>query len=123
DRDILRRWLGGCLATVDGSVSVLTPTINSFRRQVDFAAVPTTPTWGEENKGAAFRTVTRSASLARVEHRVAAADANPYLVAATVVAGGVVGLEERLEPPEPVQGLPWGLPPDRPRLPHSIRTA
>jgi len=44
-----------------------------------FAAVPTTPTWGEENKGAAFRTITRSGALARVEHRVASADANPEL--------------------------------------------
>ena len=33
----------------------VSPTINSFRRQVDFAAVPTTPTWGEDNKGAAVR--------------------------------------------------------------------
>ena len=58
--DVLRQWIGGCLATVAGATSISTPTINSFRRQVDFAAVPTTPTWGEENKGAAFRTITRS---------------------------------------------------------------
>src|SRR5206468_2810115 len=77
--DILRWWVGGCLATVAGATSILLPTINSYRRQVDFAAVPTTPTWGEENKGAALRTITRGGPSARVEHRVAAADANPYL--------------------------------------------
>ena len=121
--EVLRHWVGGCVATVAGATSIYTPTINSFRRQVDFAAVPTTPTWGEENKGAAFRTITRSSSLARVEHRCASADANPYLVLAAVLAGGIVGLEGRVEPPPPVDHLPWGLPKDWARLPGSITAA
>jgi glutamine synthetase len=119
----MHHWLGGVVATAAGAVSICTPTINAFRRQVDFAAVPTTPTWGEENKGAAFRTVTRSGSVARVEHRIASADANPYLVLAAYLAGGVAGLEEKLEPPPPVTGLPWGLPEDYERLPASITAA
>lgn len=123
DAPALRHWLGGTMATIAGAVSVMTPTVNSFRRQVDFVAVPTTPTWGEENKAAAVRTVTRTGSLARVEHRVGAADANPYLVLATAMAGGIAGLDEELEPPEAVKELPWGLPDDRPRLPHSLTTA
>jgi glutamine synthetase len=121
--DLLRHWIGGCLATAAGATSVYTPTINSFRRQVDFAAVPTTPTWGEENKGAAFRAITRSDSLARVEHRIASGDANPYLVLATVLAGGIAGLEERITPSEEVTYLPWGLPDGYPRLPSSITAA
>jgi glutamine synthetase len=121
--DLLRQWVGGCMATLAGATSILTPTINSFRRQVDFAAVPTTPSWGEENKGAAIRTITRSGSLARVEHRVAAADANPYLVLATVLAGGLCGIDEGIEPPPPVDHLPWGLPDEWERLPRSIRAA
>lgn len=123
DANLVRHWVGGCLATVAGATSIYTPTINSFRRQVDFAAVPTTPTWGEENKGAAFRTITRSGSLARVEHRCASADANPYLVLAAVLAGGATGIEERIEPPPPATNLPWGLPKDHPRLPSSITAA
>ena len=51
DGEALRYWVGGTLATVAGATSICVPTINSFRRQVDFAAVPTTPTWGEDNKG------------------------------------------------------------------------
>ncbi len=34
----------------------------------------------------------------RVEHRVAGADANPYLLAATVLAGMHLGLTQRLDP-------------------------
>jgi glutamine synthetase len=123
DDDVLRHWVGGSLATMCGATSILVPTINSYRRQVDFAAVPTTPTWGEDNKGAAVRTIRRAAGGARVEHRLAAADANPYLVLATALAGGLVGLEERIDPPDPVTNLPWGVPDGYPRLPASITAA
>lgn len=123
DRALMQHWVGGSLASVAGACSMYLPTINSYRRQVDFAAAPTTPTWGEDNKGAAFRTISRSESLARVEHRVASADANPYLVLATVLASGITGIEERIEPPPPADHLPWGLPKDRPRLPQSITEA
>jgi glutamine synthetase len=121
--DTVRHWVGGSLATAAGAMSIFAPTINSFRRQVDFAAVPTTATWGEDNKGAAIRTITRPGMPARVEHRMAAADANPYLVLATILAGGLAGLEERLEPPDPVTNLPWGLPDSYERLPTSITAA
>ena len=122
DDDLVRHWVGGSLATIGGATSILVPTINSYRRQVDFAAVPTTPTWGDDNKGAAIRTVRRSSGV-RIEHRLAAADANPYLVAATVLAGGIAGLEERIVPPDPVTHLPWGLPAGHPRLPATITAA
>jgi glutamine synthetase len=123
DDDVLRHWVGGVLATLGGATSILVPTINSYRRQVDFAAVPTTPTWGEDNRGAAVRTIRPATGGARVEHRLAAGDANPYLVLATVLAGGLAGLEERIDPPDPVTNLPWGAPDDHPRLPASITAA
>ena len=119
--DTLRHWIGGSLASINGAMSICAPTINSFRRQVEFAAVPTTPTWGEDNKGAALRTITRSEASSRVEHRLASADANPYLVLATVLASGLRGLEERIEPPEAVAHLPWGLPDGFARLPAPSR--
>ena len=123
DGETLRHWIGGALATAAGTLSICAPTVNSFRRQVEFAAVPTTPTWGEDNKGAAVRAITRPGVVARVEHRIAAADANPYLVLAAILAGGIAGLEERIEPPEPVTNLPWGLPDRYTRLPASITAA
>jgi glutamine synthetase len=121
--DALGHWVGGSLATAAGALSVCAPTINSFRRQVDFAAAPTTPTWGEDNRGVAVRTISRPGGSARVEHRMAAADANPYLVAAVVLAGGLAGLEQRIDPPAPSTNLPWGLPDGHDRLPASITAA
>ena len=40
----------------------------------------------------------------RIEHRLAGADANPYLVTAWVLAGMLHGLENRLEPPPLLTG-------------------
>ena len=58
----MRHWIGGLIATMPGAVSILAPTVNSYRRMVGFAAAPTTPTWCEENKSTALRGISRSAS-------------------------------------------------------------
>jgi glutamine synthetase len=106
-----------------GAVSVLAPTINSYRRMVGFAAAPTTPTWGEENKSTALRVISRSEKLARIEHRVASADVNVYLALAVILAGGLAGLDRAIEPPAEHPGLAWGEPPGTLQLPASISRA
>ena len=122
--EVWRHWLGGLMATLPGSVSLLAPFVTSFRRFVDFIASPTTATWCEDNKSTAVRTITaRGPALARIEHRVAASDANPYLTVATVLAGGIAGLEEQLEPPPEFRYIAWGVPDHVPRLPTTILSA
>ena len=119
----MRHWIGGLVATMPGAVSILAPTVNSYRRMVGFAAAPTTPTWGEENKSTALRVISRSAKLARVEHRVASADVNVYLALAVILAGGLAGLAHAIEPPPEHTGIAWGEPPGTAQLPSSISLA
>ena len=95
----MRHWIGGLVATMPAAVSILAPTVNSYRRMIGFAAAPTTPTWCEENKTTALRVISRSAKLARVEHRVASADVNVYLAFAVILAGGIAGIDGAIEPP------------------------
>lgn len=121
--ELMRHWLGGIVATMPAATSVLTPSVNSFRRMVGWAAAPTTATWAEDNKSTGVRVLTRSAASARIEQRVAGGDANPYLVLATVLAGGLAGLEARIEPPEPLAVAGWGLPEGWPHLPTTIMGA
>mgnify|MGYP003326466787 FL=1 len=64
-----RHWIGGIVASMHAAVSVLCPTINSYRRMVGFAAAPTLASWAEDNKSAALRVLPRSAKGARIEHR------------------------------------------------------
>jgi glutamine synthetase len=119
----MRHWIGGLVATMPAAVAILAPTITSYRRMTGFAAAPTTPTWAEENKSTGLRVISRSEKLARVEHRVASADVNVYLALATILAGGIVGLDHSIDPPPEHEGLAWGLPPGTPLLPATISTA
>ena len=82
------------MATMPAATSIFCPNINSFRRMVGFAAAPTVASWGEDDKSAAVRVLSRSPKAARIESRVAGGDANPYLVLAAVLAGGIAGIEQ-----------------------------
>ena len=122
--DASRAWIGGLMATMPAATSLLCPTVNSYRRMVGFAAAPTVASWGEDTKSAALRVLSRSPGAARIEHRVAGGDANPYLVLAAVLAGGIAGIEHEITPPDPIAVTGWGLPAEGwPHLPTSISRA
>ncbi len=118
-----QHWIGGLMATMPAATSMLCPTINSFRRMVGFAAAPTVASWAEDNKSTAIRVLSRAPKSARIEHRVAGGDANPYLVLAAVLAGGIAGLEGAIDPPPALTVAGWGLPGGWPHLPTSITKA
>jgi glutamine synthetase len=121
---LLRRWIAGLLATMPAAMSFFSPTVNSYRRLVEIAGPPTTVTWSEAKKSTALRTVTHDPASARIEHRVPAMDCNPYFALAAILAGGLIGMRDELEPPAPFDDMAWGLPPDAaPRLPDSISKA
>ena len=70
------------------------PTANSYRRFRPEAYVPLNPSWAINNRGVAFRIPHGPPASRRVEHRVAGADANPYLLAGVVLAGMHHGLTQ-----------------------------
>jgi glutamine synthetase len=120
---LMLHWIGGLCATMPAAHSFLTPTINSYRRMAGFQAAPLVLSWGEDNKSTALRSISRSEGLARVEHRVGAADLNPYLALAAILAGGIVGIEQGIDPPPEMHIMAWGLPDRFPKLPASITAA
>jgi glutamine synthetase len=100
----LRHAIGGLAATIDATMAVCAPTANSYRRYRPEAYVPLNPSWAVNNRGVAFRIPHGAPASRRVEHRVAGADANPYLLAAIVLAGMHHGLARRLDPGPPLAG-------------------
>lgn len=120
---LMLHWIGGLVATLPGAISMLAPTINSYRRFVGFSGGPHNATWCEENKTTAIRTISRTPSLARIEHRAAASDANPYLLAAAVLAGGLAGIDEQIDPPDEFRFVGWGAPERIAPLPRTILEA
>jgi glutamine synthetase len=60
---------------------------NSWRRFASQSYAPVSPTWGVNNRSVALRIPAGDIRARRIEHPPAGVDANPYLVAATVLAG------------------------------------
>ncbi len=76
-------------------LALVAPTINSYRRLVPGFWAPTHASVGIDNRTCAIRLIPGSAASQRLEYRIGAADANPYLVLAAVVASGLWGLEHQ----------------------------
>ncbi|MCS6948251.1 MAG: glutamine synthetase family protein, partial [Steroidobacteraceae bacterium] len=100
----LRHAIAGLLATLADGVAICAPGPNSYRRFRPEAYVPLTAAWSINNRGAAVRIPRSDATNARIEHRLAGADANPYLVTAWVLTGIDHGLVTGAEPPPPLAG-------------------
>ena len=97
----LRHAAAGLVATMPEGALAFANGVNGHRRLAPGTYAPTHATWGTNNRSVAVRVPT---GAPRLEHRVAGADANPFLVAALVLAGMAHGLTERLEPPPQVEG-------------------
>ena len=96
--DMLRHAIGGMLATMAESMLVFAPHANSWRRFANQSYAPVAPTWGVNNRSVAVRVPAGARSARRVEHRLSGVDANPYLVAATVLAAMRKGISEQIDP-------------------------
>ncbi len=95
----LRHAVAGLLTTMADGMAIFAPNANSYRRLRPECYVPLTPSWGLNNRGVAVRLPVSDSANRRLEHRVAGADVNPYLLAAWVLAGMHSGLQQHLEPP------------------------
>ena len=103
----LKHAIGGLAATMADAMFIFAPTANSYRRYRSESYVPLNANWAVNNRGVALRIPASTPENRRIEHRVAGADANPYLLTAAVLAGIHHGLERRLDPGAPVTGNPY----------------
>jgi glutamine synthetase len=100
----LRHAIAGTLSSLADGMALCAPGPNSYRRFRREAYVPLQPTWSINNRGSAVRVPASDPANLRIEHRLAGADANPYLVTAWVLAGIHHGLTRQLEPPPVTTG-------------------
>ena len=103
ETDEFRHFLAGQIACASELAIFLAPTINSYKRFMAGSWAPTTLAWGRDNRTCGFRVVGHGPSL-RVESRIPGADVNPYLAFSALIAAGLYGIEQKLEPPDPVEG-------------------
>jgi len=100
----MHAFVGGQQALMPELLAMIAPTVNSYRRLIPGFWAPTAASWGVENRTTALRVIPGSAKSTRVEYRVAAADANPYLALAAAIGAGLWGIENKIDPGEPVKG-------------------
>ncbi len=106
---------GGLAATMADFMAIFAPNANSYRRFCPGAYVPLCPAWGINNRTTSLRIPSGPDHARRIEHRVAGADANPYLLLAALLAGCHHGIENRLDPGPLVAGNAYDqLPPSLP---------
>lgn len=101
---LMQSYVAGQLKYMKGLLALVAPTINSYTRLVKGFWAPTAVAWGVENRTTALRVIPGSEKSQRVEFRVSAADANPYLAAAAVIGAGLLGIEEKLKLSAPIVG-------------------
>lgn len=103
-------WLGGLLRDLPALAAITAPSVPSLSRLRPGYFASAYQFWGVENREAPLRYVPGSPLLgadhANVELKVSDASANPYLALAVVIAAGVAGLRDGVQPGEPIQEDP-----------------
>jgi glutamine synthetase len=99
----LRHAVGGLLKLMPESTAIFCPNANSYRRLRPDSFAPVEPNWGVNHRVVSVRIPESDEDNLRLEHRVAGADANPYLVMAVVAAGVHYGMRYRVDPGDMVE--------------------
>jgi glutamine synthetase len=117
---MFRSFIAGQLATLRELTLFYAPNINSYKRFVDGSFAPTAVAWGMDNRTCALRVVGHGHGM-RMECRAPGGDVNQYLAVAALIAGGLHGIDRKLELPEACVGNAYIS--DAERLPTTLAEA
>ncbi|MBY0324154.1 MAG: glutamine synthetase [Reyranella sp.] len=122
--ETMRHFVGGQRALMPELLAMVANNVNSYRRLIPGFWAPTVASWGAENRTTSLRVIPGSAKSTRVEYRIAAADANPYLALAAAVGSGLWGIENKVDPGEPIKGNSYEIEhPEKAQLPRTLMEA
>ena len=95
---LLGHAIAGLQVTTYDAMAIFAPNLNAYRRFAANQFVPVNTSWGINNRSVSFRVPIGGGQARRIEHRIAGAEANPYLVMAAMLAGFHHGLTQKLAP-------------------------
>lgn len=99
-------FISGQIKHIGAMCAILCPTVNSYKRLVSGFEAPVYVTWASMNRSALLRVpkwFKGKEEAARIELRCPDPACNPYLAFAVMLAAGLDGIKNNLEPPEPVE--------------------
>lgn len=96
-------FIGGLMKHAREFALVTNPLVNSYKRLVPGYEAPVYIAWSPRNRSPLIRVPAKRGQATRVELRCPDPSANPYLAFAAVLAAGLDGIKNKIEPPEPVE--------------------
>ena len=127
--DMMRHYIGGLLKHAPALLAICAPTVNSYRRLVPGFEAPVNLGYSQRNRSAACRIpmYSENPKAKRVEFRCPDPSCNPYLAFAAMLMAGLDGIENRMNPGEPIDKNLYDLPPEElkevPSAPGSLEEA
>ena len=124
--DLARWYTGGLLSHAPAILAFSNPTTNSFKRLVPGYEAPVNLVYSQRNRSAAVRIplYTQSPKAKRLEFRPPDPSCNPYLAFSAMLMAGLDGIQNRIEPPAPLDKDLYDLPPEDlarvPQVPGSL---
>lgn len=104
DSTLFLHHIGGLQRYLPAAMPLLAPNVNSYRRLMPYSDAPINVHWGHDNRTVGLRVPHSDSDNRRVENRIAGVDANPYLAIAASLACGYLGMTEKIDPNNPVEG-------------------
>jgi glutamine synthetase len=127
--DMARWYIGGLLKHAPAVLAFTNPTTNSYKRLVPGYEAPVNLVYSQRNRSASVRIplYSKSPKAKRIEFRCPDPSANPYLAFAALLMAGLDGIQNKIEPPTPVDRDLYDLPPEElaqvPQVPDSLDAA
>jgi glutamine synthetase len=100
-----RYFIGGILRHAPSLAALSSPTVNSYHRMVPGFEAPVYSAWSRGNRSAVVRVPMNdrnNAKSKRIEFRAPDPSANPYLAFSAIVAAGLDGIRNKIEPGDPI---------------------
>ena len=102
-----RYFCGGVMDHAKALAAITNPTTNSYHRLVPGYEAPVYIAWSTANRSATIRIPghfkgEKYSRLKRLEYRVPDPSSNPYLVFSAVLAAGLDGINNKIDPGEPI---------------------
>jgi glutamine synthetase len=127
--DLARWYIGGLLKHASAVLAFAAPTTNSYKRLVPGYEAPVNLVYSQRNRSASVRIplYSKSPKAKRLEFRCPDPSCNPYLAFSAMLMAGLDGIQNRIEPPDPVDKDLYDLPPEQlalvPQVPSSLDAA
>ncbi|NLC69535.1 MAG: type I glutamate--ammonia ligase [Clostridiaceae bacterium] len=95
-------FIGGLLKNMRSITAITNPTVNSYKRLVPGYEAPVYIAWSAKNRSPLVRIPAARQECTRLEIRNPDPSCNPYLALTCILAAGLDGIKNKIEPPSPV---------------------